>query len=47
MYSDSTLHINYFRCYGPQRYNILSSDPKYEMVGKNTAVQLVCHDVTM
>jgi hypothetical protein len=25
--------LNIFRCYGPRKY-IVSSDPKYEMVGK-------------
>jgi hypothetical protein len=25
----------------------ISSDPKYEMVGKNTSVQLMHYDVTM
>ena len=40
MYSCSTLHFKYFRCYGPRKY-ILSSDPNYEMVGKNTAVQSI------
>jgi hypothetical protein len=38
MYSCNTLHFKYFRCYGPRKY-ILPSDPKYEMVGKNTSVQ--------
>jgi hypothetical protein len=40
------LHFKYFRCYGHQKC-ILSSDPKYEMVGKNTSVPLMYYDVTM
>jgi hypothetical protein len=48
MYSYSTLHLRILDVMVLENiYPVLSSDTKYEMVGKNTSVQLMDYDVTM
>jgi hypothetical protein len=39
MYSCSTLHVKYFRCWGPQKY-ISSSNTKHEIEGKTSRYSL-------